>query len=295
MTAPRKCEVCGSTRSEPVYQVEGFSIVRCSQCRLVYVLNPPAPDATGDLYDDAYWEGTDVPGYGGYEAREASKRLHARSLLALVETHAPRVGRLLEVGCAYGYFLDEARRLGWEVQGLEPSPPAARFARDRMGLPVTEERLEDFARGWGDDPAGKPSVGYDAVVLWDVIEHLPEPRTTLQAARELLRPGGILALSTGDVDSFASRIHGKDWSLITPPWHLFYFSRRTLSTLLEGVGFQVEWVGGDGVVAADPSAKRRHLPPFVERLLLSRAVVAGMRKLGAGQICFMVARRPELE
>ena len=64
--------------------------------------------------------------------------------------------------------------------------------------------------------------------MWDVIEHLPDPRRTVEAAWERLRPGGLLALSTGDVGSMAARLHGRDWSLMTPPWHQFYFSRKTM-------------------------------------------------------------------
>jgi predicted TPR repeat methyltransferase len=127
--------------------------------------------------------------------------------------------------------------------------------------------------------------------MWDVIEHLPNPRATLEAAASWLRPGGVLALSTGDVNSLAARIHGRHWGLLTPPWHQFYFSRGTMRRLLEDVGFQVVRIGGDGTVAVDDGSSRPRVPDVLARALQSRPVSTLARKLGAGAIMFVFARK----
>jgi SAM-dependent methyltransferase len=251
----------------------------------VFVGNPPTPPELADLYGEAYWEDPEAPGYAGYRSREESKRHHFAGLLRRMDGFARDKGLLLEVGCAYGYFLDEARKSGWGVVGVEPSPPAARFAREELDLNVTSGGLEDVEVEEG-------SLG--AVVLWDVIEHLPEPRRTLKRAYDLLAPGGILAVSTGDIHSLSARIHGRQWSLLTPPWHLFFFSRSTLRRLVEGEGFTVLRVDGDGLVGADPHSPQPRLPGLLTRILESGPATRVGRFLRRGMIMFLYAQKPRV-
>ena len=233
------------------------------------------------MYDEAYYEDPLTPGYAGYGAAEARKRHHGRTLLNAIEAHAAP-GTLLEIGCAYGYFLDEARMRGWRVRGVEPSEHAARHARERLGLEVAAGPLGRRAPG---------QAAVDVVALWDVIEHLPSPRETVESLCTWLRPGGVLALSTGDVGSLTARLHGADWSLMTPPWHQFYFSRTTLRRLLEQSGFEVLRVWGDGTLGIDPGSRRPRVPARLGGLLGRPSVVRVARRLGAGAIVFVVARR----
>jgi SAM-dependent methyltransferase len=282
VAAERPCEVCGARAPEPLYEVDGYPIVRCGVCGLVHVGGEVSAEELVELYGEAYWEDEGVTGYGGYGDAEASKRHHFESLLDQLAAARPP-GDLLEVGSAYGYFLDEARRRGWRVRGIEPSDHARAQARERFGLDVVESALADLPP----EPESQ-----DAIVMWDVIEHLPDPRRTLEAAHSRLRPGGVLALSTGDIGSAAARIQGRDWSLMTPPWHQFYFSRSTIRRLLESLGFRVERIGSDGVVAVDPAAARPRIPKPLARVLLNGPVTALARRARIGMIMFVWARRP---
>ncbi len=281
MTGERPCEVCSGLDRRTLYTVNGFPIVRCTRCGLVFVGTEISDEELIQLYDESYYEDPEATGYSGYGEAESRKRHHDRSLLDQVERLAPP-GRMLEIGCAYGFFLDEARKRGWTVAGVEPSTHAAEYARSHFGLPVATALPEQE-----ETPVGM----LDAVVMWDVIEHLPHPRTTLERASEWLRPGGVLALSTGDVRSLSSRLHGADWSLMTPPWHQYYFSRATLRGLLEECGFDVVRTTGDGTVAVDPGSTRPRIR-WAAALLTHPAVTRVARRLGAGAIMFVFAQKP---
>jgi SAM-dependent methyltransferase len=281
VTADRPCAVCGRVSSELVYEIDDFPVVRCRCCGLVFVGRSQSPESLVALYDRSYWEDSQEVGYDGYGAAEKRKRHHFSTLLDQLELFASP-GAMLEIGSAYGYFLDEARSRGWQVRGIEPSAHAAGYARERFGLDVSPGPAEALR-------IDRDSL--DAVVLWDVIEHLPDPRRTLSWAHRALRSGGAIALSTGDVDSLSARLHGADWSLMTPPWHQFYFSRATMRRLLKDVGFSVERVGGDGVVAVDPTSESPRVPTGLALMLRSKAVTTLARRFGAGMTMFIFARK----
>ena len=281
MQAERACELCGSTDQSRLYEVDGYPVVRCRDCGLVFVGRVPTQEELAALYDESYYEDSATPGYAGYGDAETRKRHHDRTLLEEIESYR-NPGRMLEIGCAYGYFLDEARRRGWSVRGIEPSGHAAREARERFGLEVSEVPFTE-------QPVQAESL--DAIVLWDVIEHLPDPRATVERARQGLVPGGVLALSTGNVESLAARLHGADWSLMTPPWHQFYFSPQTLQRLLDGEGFEVLRVRGDGTVGVDSASRKPRLRGVAARALTSSLATRIAARLRAGSITFAFARR----
>lgn len=281
MNAERTCDLCGATAFKWLFDVGGFPVAECASCGLVFALDPPNADELIELYDQSYYEQPASAGYGGYGEAEERKRHHARGLLEEIE-RVTDPGKLVEIGCAYGFFLDEARRRGWGVRGVEPSEHAALRAREQFGLDVTTTPFTEL-------PVEPGSL--DAVAMWDVIEHLPNPRATLAAAADWVRPGGAIAISTGDIGSMAARLHGREWSLMTPPWHQFYFSRATLRRMLRETGFEPCRVYGDGLFAVDPSSGRPRVPGVVASLLTRSLTIRIARRLGAGSIMFAFARR----
>jgi SAM-dependent methyltransferase len=232
--ADAACPACGASQTgAPVAFVkDGWPIVRCPSCGLLRRENLPDDEEIAAVYGPDYFqpgaEG-DPAGYLDYLADEGLHRLNARKRLGLTERFVP-CGTLLDVGCAAGFFLDEARQRGWRVSGVDASEEMAAVARNTIGVDAQAIPFADVE---------VPRGSVDCVTMWDYIEHSRDPAGDLEKATALLRPGGLLALSTGDAGSLVARVAGRRWHLLTPRHHLFYFDRRTLRLLLENSGLTV--------------------------------------------------------
>jgi SAM-dependent methyltransferase len=195
-------------------------IVRCVHCGHMQVEPMPSEAELSESYEQAESE--------DYVGEEAGQRATAAAVLSRVEAHTGG-RRLLDLGSWVGFLLAEARERGWDVVGVEPSRFASAYARDRLGLDVRTEDL--FA-------ADLPPGSFDAVVLGDVIEHLPRPGVALERIASLLAPGGVVCLMVPDAGSRLARaMRGRWWSVI--PTHVQYFTRTSLGTLLDRHGFAV--------------------------------------------------------
>lgn len=222
MSADRTCLVCGAARFAPHLG----DLLRCAACGFVTAALD-APIDPRALYGEAYFRGDE---YLDYAADEAFIKRTLRPRLAAVRAHVPG-GRLLEIGSAYGFFLDLARP-HFDVVGFEVSAAAARHARERLGLDV---RTDDVTAC----PVETIGGPVDATVMLDVIEHLEHPDRVIARVAALSRPGALLLITTGDIGSWVARRRGRRWRLIHPPTHLHYFSRATLTRLLARHGFTV--------------------------------------------------------
>jgi hypothetical protein len=144
---------------------------------------------------------------------------------------------LFEIGSAYGFFLEVARARFASVQGIDISVDAATYATQTLNLPVHAGDFLDY------DLALAP----DVLCLWDTVEHLQHPDRYLRKAAAHMKPGAIIAITTGDIGSLLARWRGEKWRQIHPPTHLHYFSKATLRRLLERNGFEIRYSGYDGV------------------------------------------------
>jgi SAM-dependent methyltransferase len=229
----RACNACkGSVDRERdlAWRKDGHDVVRCRGCGLLFRADLPSPADLPALYGAAYFrsgEGSEHgEGYADYLAEEDLHRLNARRRLKVLESLV-RSGALLDVGCAAGFFLDEAQRRGWDVSGSELSPEMASWAGDELGLDIVQGAFseQEWERG-----------SFDVVTMWDYIEHTLDPAAELRRAADLLRPGGLLALSTGDAGSFVARLSGRRWHLLTPRHHNYFFTRSALLLTLQEAG-----------------------------------------------------------
>jgi SAM-dependent methyltransferase len=200
-------------------------VVRCGVCGHGQLSRFPSLAELGEAYAEAASD--------AYLEEEAGQRETARRVLAVAERHRA-AGALLDLGPWVGFLLAEAKRRGWApVVGVEPSAFAAAYARERLGLDV---RTDDLMTA--DLPAG----GFDAVVLGDVIEHLPNPAAALDRVAGLLAPGGVVVLMLPDAGSRLARAMGARWWSVIPT-HVQYFTRGSMRRLLQRCGFEVLHLG----------------------------------------------------
>jgi len=228
---PGACPACGAD-PRPGVRLEGAVQLRqCPRCLLAWwdwsAFDP------AQFYDVDYFQSAFQPkGYDDYAGLEEGLARTARARLRRLARwgggwSARR--RLLEIGCGTGVFLDAARRAGWQTEGIEVSLYAAEAAR-RRGHVVSCQAAE---------LVDLPAAAYDCVAMWDVLEHVRDPAGVLRRAAAALRPGGVLALSTGDVTSLCARLSGRRWHLYNLPEHLFFFSPTALRLLLSRAGCRV--------------------------------------------------------
>lgn len=218
--------------TRPFCPSNGRSLVQCLNCGLVYVSPRPNAEDLYELYGESYFHNDDsgTVGYSNYVRDEQNIRKTFRRRLKRVERFADP-GKLLDVGCAAGFFLSEAQNSGWQVEGLDVSPFAVNYTRDTFGIPAQQGALLDL---------DYPENTYDLVTMWDVIEHVPDPHAHLDKIAGLLKPGGIFALATPDVDSLPAKLTGKRWvGYKLQEEHIYYFSADTLRAMLNRAGFDV--------------------------------------------------------
>jgi SAM-dependent methyltransferase len=224
------CPTCGgNVQHSRLYEKNGCTIYSCQRCGIARTKTPPLFDAAS-IYDQSYFAGGHSDGYTDYIGSESVLRREFAHTVSVLKKHCRPSSKVLELGCAYGVFLSEAKAT-YDVAGIEISEIPADYAR-RRGLHV----LTGIADRENLDRIGK----VDAIVLLDVIEHLTDPYETLALCKSYLNPCGIIMFTTGDFGSVYARATDRNWRLMTPPQHLYFFTRKSVESLSKRLGMIVE-------------------------------------------------------
>jgi SAM-dependent methyltransferase len=222
------CPVCDATSAAPRFSIEAFAgqIVVCTGCGTGRVHPLPSEDELRELYPPDYY------GDLGTKFRapiEALVRWVGDRHVSFLASGLPRGGRVLDVGCGRGVILGALADRGFDAHGFEVTEVAARGADPRAKIAVAP-RLED---------AAYPDAHFDGAIVWHVLEHVRDPRSTLETLRRILRPGGRLVVAVPNFGSPQAHWAGAAWFHLDPPRHLYHFPLAALRRLLERTGFDV--------------------------------------------------------
>ncbi|MGE0259766.1 MAG: class I SAM-dependent methyltransferase [Alphaproteobacteria bacterium] len=222
-----ECPVCLAARTSSLTRANGLNVLGCRGCGTIFVHPLPSPAETRALYADAFAGAT-----AGYFAKVETKMRRSRNRVRALRRLAPRGGRFLDVGCSGGFMVEAAREAGFAATGIDLEPPAIGYAREHFPQSAYFcGTIEEFS-ATSPDP-------FDVVYCSEVIEHVPDVRSFVGTIASLLRPGGVLYITTPNLTHWSQPRDLHRRSGFGPPAHCVYFTPRSLIGLLDGAGFDL--------------------------------------------------------
>ena len=282
MTDSQHCYLCGRSMTRLVVANAEYSYVACSSCGFRRRHPLPTFEEEDHLYLDEYYVDRRLETDLDHQPRLMRSIIDDRVRMLTELNGGP--GRLLDLGAGTGLFVEASHRAGWRAMGVETSAAAVRIAGTITQAPVVLGRIEELTF----------DGSFDAVTLWDVLEHVPDPRATLGTVGQLLRPAGIVGISLPNVAGMKARLRGDRWRYYQRSFgHLSHFSPSTVETLFVQAGYEVERLTTTGSFnlgkpfGLDPVDVREHHAGLSAVQALADGVV---RRLGAGESLVAFAR-----
>ncbi len=239
-----ECNLCGFNSSNKLfigkdllYRKQGlFTVVKCKNCGLIYTNPRPNQTSLSFYYPEEYWEINE----DNYEDVGLKLKKFAHQFINKISykmTIPPNPnGKLLDIGCGDGKELLRHKRNGWETYGVEINDLAAKYVREQLGLNVFTGIVED---------AEFKNEFFDVIILNNVLEHMSDPKTTLNEINRILKNDGTLAISIPNANSFEAKKFKKYWTGWDLPRHLYHFTPNTIKSLLNKTGFQISEIKYD--------------------------------------------------
>ncbi|HDL64648.1 MAG TPA: methyltransferase domain-containing protein [Proteobacteria bacterium] len=241
------CPICSSPRTEIRFRLSSVIIRSCQSCGHHFQYPVPSQEVLDGIFAALYSGDMDLidryfPEWKKFYTGSAAERAEVRCpkmlrrRLRLAERFTGP-GRLLDVGCGFGQFLQVAGSSGWEIGGVEPSPPAAEYIKNNLGVEVYEKTSDDLSE-------------YQLITLWDVVEHQSSPREFLEEIARTICSGAVVAITVPNQRCLLTWLAEFIWKIsggkIDGPLrkfyfisHLQYFTRRSLCVLLKNTGFDI--------------------------------------------------------
>ena len=218
------CIVSGTKNYEPYSD----GLIRNIDSGLIVAEFIPSNEELDKLYEKDYFFGQEYSDYlADRPALETNFRKRIKSLKKRGALGADK--NLVEVGCAYGYFLNLVKDEVESAVGYDVAKDGIDFAKNELGVNASTDNFLEV----------KFKDKIDVVVMWDLIEHVPDPDKFVEKAGKILNKGGYLTLTTGDIGTFVPRVRKGKWRMIHPPTHIYYFDRKSMTALLDNYGFDI--------------------------------------------------------
>lgn len=220
-SASNYCYLCSSTKYKLLHIVNNYNIVICSKCHFIYTHYKMDENKYNSIYENF--------DYSNPIENEIIIRKDAiRSINNLLKQNLTSK-KLIDIGCGRGYFLDEARKKGFDVYGIDLSNKVIKYAKDVLKLHVLKGNFNKITL----------VKKFDICVLNQVIEHTQNPKLLIKSCKKILNKNGLIYIATPNIDSLLYKIMGKKYEYFLPPEHLGYYNKKSLTYLLENNNFKI--------------------------------------------------------
>jgi 2-polyprenyl-3-methyl-5-hydroxy-6-metoxy-1,4-benzoquinol methylase len=218
------CPICQFSATQPIFD---NTLLKCPKCGHGWANLQLDQAYLQQLYAENYFKGEE---YADYLADKEILQLNFAKRTKQIAAQGLAPKKALEIGCAYGFFYETLKETfpSASYQGYDISAAAISYANEHFGPHFSAENYLET----------NSDQAYDAIFMWDVIEHLSDPGAFLAKAHKECEPGGILYLTTGDFGALLPKLQGKKWRMIHPPTHLHYFTQKSMTALLQQHGFE---------------------------------------------------------
>ncbi len=218
----KKCILCNNIKFSKLFKKNNYQVVECVSCNFIFLNPPPNKSQLVKYYKNFDYQ-------TGFINENLIRRDSIKTLKNLKKLGYDN-GSLLDIGCGAGFFLDEARKFGWEVQGIDTSEITSSYGKNKLKLEIINSNFLDYKF---------PESKFRVITLLQVIEHLNDPTTMIKKIYKLLEPNGILCIATPNIESYLSRILKNNFNYMIPPEHISFYSPQTLKTLLKNANFRI--------------------------------------------------------
>jgi len=242
-SGPARCPVCSEILNKALVRFEQGSYFRCRKCGILYFL---AFGQQPKRYRKEYFFSEYEAQYGRtyLEDFQAIKRAGARRLEIIGKLRCGlSSGWLLDVGCAFGPFLQAAVEAGFQAQGLDISAEAARYVHEELGIPC---RAGDFSSPDAIAELDSTPGSFDVLTMWYVLEHFRDPAAVLTRVNRLLKPGGIFAFSTPSASGISARRNERAFLEQSPLDHFTIWPPGCVAGVLRRFGFRLKTLRSTG-------------------------------------------------
>jgi 2-polyprenyl-3-methyl-5-hydroxy-6-metoxy-1,4-benzoquinol methylase len=231
------CPVCQSQTFEEYLTIqdytvsqEQFKIVTCQKCGFRFTNPRPDSEDIGEYYKaESYISHTNTSKGLISKIYQEVRKFTLKSKLNLINKLFPKKGKIMDVGCGTGMFLNVARENGWKVNGIEPDTGARAIAEEVNQIKIEEEVLSSFQNDT-----------FEVITLWHVLEHIHELNTTIEWLKERLSKDGFLIIAVPNHKSKDAEIYQEQWAAYDVPRHLYHFSQKSIKELFANHGFELK-------------------------------------------------------
>lgn len=291
----RLCCLCGENKVRIIRSESGGkNIIQCRKCGLISRVPFPDCKELSKTYEESYYDGQGEIGYKDYLEQREELLLLARDRLKIIMRYI-KTGKLLDVGCATGEFLEVADELGWDVSGIEISNFSSSVARERTGLDIQTGTLAQFTE----------KNKFNVVTMWDVLEHVIDPFEELKKIYNLLEKKGLVVICTPNVSSIRAIREKSNWhGYRVSQEHIYFFEPKTLENMLKKAGFKKIIVQTTAIdlrweQLLNPFSDCSKLPvnilnqrcSFVSPTSLKKLILFILERINLGHILLVIARK----